>query len=142
MLRVRSAHFDLWNLRVAEAALSGLSEKRLQSAILPHSGLPVCSIPTSAGPRESPVTAGLGLLYVGVVGAWGVSVAGGLSSFAAGVACEACPLAASLLTRSTLELGRSDRVRSAITVRFNSLTNPAAQLSALTVCEQWPARIL
>src|ERR1019366_4749565 len=54
---------------------------------------------------ESPVTAGKALLCDGSVGAWGVSVAGGVSIVAMGVACEACPLAASLLTRSTLDLG-------------------------------------
>jgi hypothetical protein len=44
-------------------------------------------------------------MFDGVVGAWGVGKAGGLSSFAAGVACEACPLAAFFLTCSTLDLG-------------------------------------
>jgi hypothetical protein len=44
-------------------------------------------------------------MFGGAVGAWGVSVAGGLSGFAADVACEACLLAASLSTRSTLDLG-------------------------------------
>jgi hypothetical protein len=54
---------------------------------------------------KSPVTAGREVMCGGVVGAGGVGVAGGLSNFAAGVACEACPLAASSLTRTTLELG-------------------------------------
>ena len=44
-------------------------------------------------------------MFDGVVGAWGVSRAGGLSTFAVGVACEACPLAASLGMRTTLDLG-------------------------------------
>jgi hypothetical protein len=45
------------------------------------------------------------MMFGEAVGAWGVSVAGGLSGFAAEVACEAFPLAASLPTRSTLDLG-------------------------------------
>ena len=65
--------------------------------------------------RNSSVTAGMGLLCdrlgrllqaCGVsVGVWEVGGAAGLSCFAVGVACEACPLAASLGTRATLELG-------------------------------------
>ena len=39
------------------------------------------------------------------VGVCEVGGAAGLSCFAAGVACEACPLAASLGTRATRELG-------------------------------------
>jgi hypothetical protein len=64
---------------------------------------------------ETPVTAGLSFLFCGAAGvmllltyaegAWEVSMADGLSSFAAGVACEACPAAASLVTHTTLELG-------------------------------------
>jgi len=44
-------------------------------------------------------------MFDGGVGAVGVNLAGGLSSFAVGVACEACPPAASPFTRSTLDLG-------------------------------------
>ena len=65
---------------------------------------------------ESPVTVGMTLLYVvavevltpsraRAVGADVVIVVAGLSGLATDVACEACPLAASLLTRSTLDPG-------------------------------------
>jgi hypothetical protein len=45
------------------------------------------------------------MMFGGAVGAFVVSGAVGLSNLAMDVACEACPLAASLRTRSTLALG-------------------------------------
>jgi hypothetical protein len=51
------------------------------------------------------VIAGKGSLFGEAVGAEGVSVVGGLSTLAAGMACEACLLAASSLMHTTLKLG-------------------------------------